>query len=414
MLNVTPKTVNERIRRGYGEDWKPIDNLLAEPDGVRVFVRGHGFSFQDQVELDAVDNGGSSQINARWRVRPLDRDSLRLLDSAGLGDGPWKGGRIRRVHTIRTTSFRRADLGRSMRLCHPDDIATILKLTRPPAPKQSEEPMTIRNDAQPRPIESGGIFVDKPFYRIGKLPPYVFAVINEMRAKARRAGLDVIDLGMGNPDGATPKVVIQKLVEASKDKRNHKYSMSKGIPKLREEICKRYKANYDVDLDSETEAIATMGAKDALAHLLFAAIGPDDKVVMPDPAYPIHQWGASMAEGRQCALPMPSPAEFLNRLEDEYKKPGPKPKMILVSFPHNPTTQVVDREFFETLVAMAHQHGTMILHDFAYADLCFDGSKAASILGVPGAQDVAVESFSMSKAYNMAGGRVGFCLGNRR
>ncbi len=414
-LGVTAKTVNERIRRGYGEDWKPIDNLLSEPDGVRIFVRGHGFAANDQVELEQVENGaGAASLNARWRIQPLDRDSLRLLDSGGIGSGPWRGRRIRRVRTIRTTSFRRADLGRAMRLCHPDDIQAIVKLTRPvPAPSR-EETMTTRDTPAIQPVQSGGIFDDKPFYRIGKLPPYVFAVINEMRHKARVAGLDVIDLGMGNPDGATPKAVIQKLVEASKDKRNHRYSMSKGIPRLREEICKRYKANYDVDLDPETEAIATMGAKDALAHLLFAAIGPEDKVVMPDPAYPIHQWGAGMAEGIQCALPMPSPDEFLNRLEDEYKKPGAPPKMILVSFPHNPTTQTVDRGFFETLVAMAHKHGTMILHDFAYADLCFDGYKAPSILEVPGAKEVAVEIFSMSKSYNMAGWRVGFCLGNKK
>gem|GEM_PF-20878 len=413
-LGVTAKTVNERIRRGFGEDWKPIDNLLAEPGGVRVFVRGHGFDSQDQVELEQVESAnGAASLNARWRIQPIDRDSLRLLDSSSLGGGSWQGGRIRRVRTIRTTSFRRADLGRAMRLCHPDDIQAIVKLTRPvSAPR--EEPMTTREPYIPEPSEGGGIFDDKPFYRIGKLPPYVFAVINEMRHKARVAGLDVIDLGMGNPDGATPKAVIQKLVEASKDKRNHRYSMSKGIPRLRAEICKRYKANYDVDLDPETEAIATMGAKDALAHLLFAAIGPQDKVVMPDPAYPIHQWGAGMAEGLQCALPMPSPDEFLNRLEDEYKKPGPAPKMVLVSFPHNPTTQTVDRSFFETLVAMAHKHGTMILHDFAYADLCFDGYKAPSLLEVPGAKEVGVEIFSMSKSYNMAGWRVGFCLGNKK
>ncbi len=190
--------------------------------------------------------------------------------------------------------------------------------------------------------------------------------------------------------------------------------MSKGISRLREEICKRYKRNYDVDLDHETETIVTVGAKDALAHLSFAVIAPGDPVVMPDPAYPIHQWGASMAEGEQRALPMPSPAEFLNRLEDEYKKPGPAPKMVLVSFPHNPTTLTVDRSFFETLVAMAHKHGTMILHDFAYADLCFDGYKAPSLLEVPGAKEVGVEIFSMSKSYNMAGWRVGFCLGNKK
>ena len=256
------------------------------------------------------------------------------------------------------------------------------------------------------------IFDDEPFYRIGKLPPYVFSVINEMRAKARAAQLDVIDLGMGNPDGATPRVVVQKMAEAARLKRNHRYSLSRGIPRLREAIIKRYKANYDVDLDPETEAIVTMGAKDALAHLAFAALGPDDPVVVPDPSYPIHQWGVVMADGHKCALPMPTADEFLNRLEDLYRDASRPPKMVLVSFPHNPTTICVERPFFERLVELAHRHGTMVVHDFAYADLCFDGYRAPSILQVPGAKEVAVEIFSMSKSYNMAGWRVGFCLGN--
>jgi alanine-synthesizing transaminase len=261
-------------------------------------------------------------------------------------------------------------------------------------------------------MEIMGLLDDEPFYRIGKLPPYVFAVINEMRAKARAAQLDVIDLGMGNPDGPTPRPVVQKLAEAARNARNHRYSMSRGIPRLREEIVKRYQANYGVELDPEREAIVTMGAKDALAHLLFAVIGPDDPVVMPDPSYPIHQWGVVMAEGHKCNLAMPTPDEFLNRLQDLFRRSSRKPKMILVSFPHNPTTATVGMPFFETLVALAREHGTMIVHDFAYADLCFDGYKAPSILQVPGAKEVAVEIFSMSKSYNMAGWRVGFCLGN--
>jgi alanine-synthesizing transaminase len=259
-----------------------------------------------------------------------------------------------------------------------------------------------------------GLFDDEPFYRIGKLPPYVFAVINEMRAKARAAQLDVIDLGMGNPDGATPRPVVQKLAEAARDKRNHRYSLSRGLPRLREAIVKRYKTNYDVDLDPETEAIVTMGAKDALAHLLFAVIGPDDAVVTPDPSYPIHQWGIVMADGHACNVPIDPPDEFLNRFEDLCQRSSRKPKMVLVSFPHNPTTLCVEKPFFENLVALAHKYGTMIVHDFAYADLCFNGYKAPSILEVPGAKDVAVEIFSMSKSYNMAGWRIGFCLGNRK
>ncbi len=252
------------------------------------------------------------------------------------------------------------------------------------------------------------------FYRIQKLPPYVFAVINEMRAKARAAQIDVIDLGMGNPDGATPRVIVNKLVEASRNARNHRYSQSRGIPRLREEITRRYKANYDVDLDPDKEAIVTIGAKDALAHLLFAVVGPGDAVVSPNPAYPIHQYGVIMAEGHACMLPMPDAASFLNRLEDLYRTSTRKPKMVLISFPHNPTTTCVDLDFFREVVRLAREHDSMIIHDFAYADLGFDGYKPPSILQVEGAKEVAVEIFSMSKSYNMAGWRVGFCVGNAK
>jgi alanine-synthesizing transaminase len=252
------------------------------------------------------------------------------------------------------------------------------------------------------------------FYRISKLPPYVFAVINEMKAKARAAQLDVVDLGMGNPDGATPRPIVNKLVEAARNARNHRYSASKGIPHLREEIVKRYKKNYDVDLDSEKEAIVTIGAKDALAHLLFAVIGPGDAVVSPNPCYPIHQYGVLMAEGHACMLPMPDPATFLQSLEDLYRRSSKPPRMILISFPHNPTTQCVDLDFFKEIIRLARHHGTMVVHDFAYADLGFEGYRPPSILQVEGAKDVAVEIFSLSKSYNMAGWRVGFCLGNAK
>jgi alanine-synthesizing transaminase len=255
---------------------------------------------------------------------------------------------------------------------------------------------------------------DHEFYRIAKLPPYVFAVINEMKAKARAAQLDVVDLGMGNPDGPTPRPIVNKLVEAARNSRNHRYSASKGIPHLREEIVKRYKKNYDVDLDSEKEAIVTIGAKDALAHLLFAVIGPGDAVVSPNPCYPIHQYGVLMAEGHACMLPMPDPATFLQSLEDLYRRSSKPPRMILISFPHNPTTQCVDLDFFKEIIRLARHHGTMVVHDFAYADLGFDGYRPPSILQVPGAKEVAVEIFSLSKSYNMAGWRVGFCLGNPR
>jgi alanine-synthesizing transaminase len=252
------------------------------------------------------------------------------------------------------------------------------------------------------------------FYRIQKLPPYVFAVINEMRAKARAAQIDVIDLGMGNPDGATPRVIVNKLVEAARNSRNHRYSQSRGIPRLREEITNRYRANYGVELDPDTEAIVTIGAKDALAHLLFATVGPGDAVVSPNPAYPIHQYGVIMAEGHACMLPMPDAATFLNRLEDLYRTSSRKPKLLLISFPHNPTTTCVELDFLQEIVRLAARHGTMIIHDFAYADLGFDGYKPPSILQVEGAKEIAVEIFSMSKSYNMAGWRVGFCLGNRK
>jgi len=252
------------------------------------------------------------------------------------------------------------------------------------------------------------------FYRIAKLPPYVFAVVNEMKARLRAAQMDVIDLGMGNPDGPTPEPVVRKLIEAATNPRNHRYSVSRGIPNLLLEITKRYESKYGVKLDPETQAITTIGAKDALAHLLFAVIGPGDEVVAQNPAYPIHQYGVLMAEGHTVALPATNPADFLNRLEDHYRSALRAPKMILISFPHNPTTQCVDINFFREVIRLAAHHGTMVLHDFAYADICFDGYKAPSILQIDGALEVAVEIYSLSKSFNMAGWRVGFCLGNPR
>ncbi len=251
---------------------------------------------------------------------------------------------------------------------------------------------------------------NEEYYRIQKLPPYVFAVVNEMKAKLRAGQQDVIDFGMGNPDGATPRPIVNKMIEAARDKRNHRYSMSRGLPNLRLEVTKRYKRNYGVEIDPETECIATIGAKDALAHLLFAVIGPGDAVASPNPTYPIHQYGVIMAEGHACMLPMNDPATFLQALHDLYKRKPPK--MVLISFPHNPTTCTVDLDFMKEIVRLAHQHGTMVVHDFAYADICFDGYQAPSILQVEGAKEVAVEIFSMSKSYNMAGWRMGFCLGN--
>jgi alanine-synthesizing transaminase len=255
---------------------------------------------------------------------------------------------------------------------------------------------------------------DEEFHRIAKLPPYVFATVNEMKARLRAAQYDVVDFGMGNPDGATPRAVVAKLAEAARNPRNHRYSVSRGIPNLRHEIARRYERNHGVRLDPESEAIVTMGAKDALAHMMFAVIGPGDRVVTPAPCYPIHQYGVIMAEGEAVPLPADDPAEFLNRLEDLYRAGTRKPKLILMSYPHNPTTACVEKEFFEKVVALALKHGTMILHDFAYADLGFDGYTPPSILQVEGGKEVAVEIFSMSKSFNMAGWRVGYCVGNPR
>ncbi|MGA7234166.1 MAG: aminotransferase class I/II-fold pyridoxal phosphate-dependent enzyme [Bryobacteraceae bacterium] len=252
------------------------------------------------------------------------------------------------------------------------------------------------------------------FYRIQKLPPYVFAVLNEKCAQARAEKIDVIDLGMGNPDGATPRPVVKKLIEEARQARNHRYSASRGIVPLRHEIVRRYRANYGVELDPDHEAIVTIGAKDALAHLLLAVLAPGDAVVSPNPAYPIHQFGVVLAEGHACMLPMPDASTFLNHLEHLYQTSPRKPKFILISFPHNPTTICADPEFFREVVRLASHHGAYIIHDFAYADLGFDGYKPPSILQVDGAKEVAVEIFSMSKSYNMAGWRVGFCLGNPR
>jgi alanine-synthesizing transaminase len=252
------------------------------------------------------------------------------------------------------------------------------------------------------------------FYRIQKLPPYVFSVINDLKDRARAANFDIVDMGMGNPDGATPQPVVEKLIEAAQDPRNHRYSISRGISQLREAIVARYHTQYGVTLDSETEAIVTIGAKDALAHLLFAIIGPGDMVVSPNPAYPIHQYGVVMAEGEACMLPMPDAATFLESLKLLYRTATKTPKVILISFPHNPTTVCVDLDFMREIVELARQYGSYIIHDFAYADLGFDGYRPPSILQIEGASDHAVEIYSMSKSYDMAGWRVGFCLGNRK
>ncbi len=252
------------------------------------------------------------------------------------------------------------------------------------------------------------------FYRIQKLPLYVFALVNEMRDQMRADGVDIIDMGMGNPDGPSPERVVDKLIEAARDPVNHRYSVSRGIADLRKAIVERYHRQYGIALDPETEAIVTMGAKDALAHLLYAIIKPGDAVISANPAYPLHQYGVTLAEGDARMLPMPDAPTFLAGLKEHYRSAVQKPKVILISFPHNPTTITVDLDFMREIVALAKEYGSYIIHDFAYAELGFDGYRPPSILQVEGAKDYAVEIYSMTKTYNMAGWRVGFCLGNRK
>ena len=250
------------------------------------------------------------------------------------------------------------------------------------------------------------------FRRIKRLPPYVFSIVDALKIEARRRGEDIIDLGMGNPDIPTPKVIIDKLVEAVKNPRNHKYSASKGIYKLRLAITDWYKRRYDVDLDPDTEAIATIGAKEGIAHMALSTIGSGDLVLVPTPAYPIHPYSVIIAGGDLLTVPLREGSDFFQDLISAVKQTWPKPKMLILSFPHNPTTTVVDFEFFQKVVDFAKENKLFIIHDFAYADLVFDGYQAPSFLQVPGAKEVGVEFFSLSKSYSMPGWRVGFCVGN--
>jgi len=255
--------------------------------------------------------------------------------------------------------------------------------------------------------------MDYHFPLIDKLPPYVFAVINQYKMEARHRGEDIIDLGMGNPDLPTPEPIVEKMVEAVHNPRNHRYSASRGIPNLRLEIARWYERRYGVAIDPETEAIATMGAKEGFSHLIMALVEPGMRVIVPDPSYPIHSFAATIAGCELIKLPIDEGAEAmmdsLRRLD--YPR-GQQPRILVLSFPHNPTTVCVGLDFFEEAVAIARERGYLIIHDLAYADLVFDGAEAPSILQVPGAKEVAVEMFSMSKSYSMAGWRVGFCAGN--
>ncbi len=251
------------------------------------------------------------------------------------------------------------------------------------------------------------------FTRIKRLPPYVFNVVNELKMQLRREGEDIIDLGMGNPDIPTPDHIVKKLVEAVRTPKNHRYSASRGIYKLRLAICDWYRRHFNVILDPDSEAIATIGAKEGLSHLVLATMGPGDIALVPDPTYPIHYYSVIIANADVRRVNVMSGEEdFLTLLERAVKTLWPRPRMLIISFPHNPTTKIVDYEFFVKLVDFARENNMYIIHDLAYADITFDGYKAPSILQVPGAKDVAVELYSMSKGYSMPGWRVGFCVGN--
>jgi alanine-synthesizing transaminase len=250
------------------------------------------------------------------------------------------------------------------------------------------------------------------FDKLKRLPPYLFAEVIDLMMSARRAGEDVIDLGMGNPDLATPAHVVEKIAEAAANPRNHRYSSSRGIPNLRVAITEWYARRHGVSLDPDREAIAVIGAKEGLSHFVLMTIGPGDVVLCPDPTYPIHQYSVIIAGGDPRPVPLTADTDFIQNLEQAMARTWPKPKMLILSFPHNPTTQVVDRAFFERVVAFARENDLMVLHDFAYAEVCFDGYKPPSILEVPGAKDVAIEFVSLSKSHSMAGWRVGFACGN--
>jgi alanine-synthesizing transaminase len=253
----------------------------------------------------------------------------------------------------------------------------------------------------------------REFSRIKRLPPYVFNITNELKMAARRSGEDVIDLSMGNPDGPTPKHIVDKLVEAAQRQDTHGYSVSKGIPRLRKAICEWYKRRYAVELDFDTEAIVTIGSKEGLAHLMLACLERGDTVLVPNPSYPIHIYGAIIAGADIRSVRMTPGVDFFAEMERAISELIPKPKMLVIGFPSNPTAQCVELPFFEKIIALAKQHDILVVHDLAYADIVFDSYKAPSIMQVPGARDVAVEFFTMSKSYNMAGWRIGFMVGNK-
>ena len=255
---------------------------------------------------------------------------------------------------------------------------------------------------------------DDGFFRINRLPPYVFNEVQALKLKARQAGEDIIDFGMGNPDHASPPHVVEKLIEAARNPKNHRYSASRGVTKLRHAICAWYQRNYSVDLDPETEAIVTMGSKEGLAHLALAMVAPGDVVLTPTPSYPIHPYSIIIAGGEVRGFPLRQDGDFFEDMLTAFRQTLPRPKILILSFPHNPTTAVVDLGFFKKVVTFAKENNLYVVHDLAYADIVFDGYKAPSFMQVPGAKDVGVEFFTLSKSYSMPGWRVGFCVGNTK
>ena len=251
------------------------------------------------------------------------------------------------------------------------------------------------------------------FSRIKRLPPYVFNITGELKAAARKRGEDIIDFGMGNPDQPTPKHIVDKLIESAQRGDTHRYSVSKGIPRLRRAIATWYKTRYDVDINPDNEAIVTIGSKEGIAHLALATLDQGDIVLVPNPSYPIHIYGPVIAGADIRHIPMKSGVDFFQALEEAIVSSFPKPKMLILNFPSNPTTQCVDLPFFEKVIAICLEHHIWVVHDIAYADIVFDGYKAPSILQVPRAKEIAVEFFTLSKSYNMPGWRVGFMVGNK-
>jgi len=256
-------------------------------------------------------------------------------------------------------------------------------------------------------------FKIEPAQRITRLPPYLFGRLNALKLEKRQQGADIIDLGMGNPSDGAPKVVIDKLCEAARDPRNHRYSASKGITNLRREIAKKYERKWNVQLDPETEVLACIGSKEGFSHLCLAMMGPGDTAIVPDPAFPIHNYGVALAGGNVVSVPLGNDEEFIKNVTMVIEHLYPKPKLLILNYPHNPTAMTVDEGFFEPVVEAAKKFGVAVIQDFAYGETCFEGYKAPSLLSVKGAKDIAVEFITLSKPYSMAGFRVGFVAGNK-